>query len=124
MSRFRSFLARYGTMLAFLALALAGGYTINAQAEANATTLYETQLAGCERANKVRTESNERINAHVTERNVLASFLESAAEARESAGSKIDVKAAQEYRALKDSLKRVQFREQDLIDCAKTIEKP
>lgn len=111
-------------MLAFLALALAGGYTINAQAEANATTLYETQLAGCERANKVRTESNERINAHVTERNVLASFLESAAEARESAGSKIDVKAAQEYRALKDSLKRVQFREQDLIDCAKTIEKP
>lgn len=122
--RLKTFFAKWGTAFAFLLLAGAGMYTVSAQATSNANTLYRTQLAGCERANKVRAESNDRINAHLLERNVLGEFLESAAQARRAAGTETDLQAADKYIALKTSLKRVQFTAQPLIDCGKTIEKP
>lgn len=111
-------------LLAFVILAGAGMYAVNSQANSNAQTLYETQLAGCERSNSIRVESNERIAAHTIDRNVLSSFLESAAEARNAAGTPTDKRAADKYLDLRDSLKRVQFQAQPLIECSKTIEKP
>lgn len=123
-NRLKTFIAKWGTALSFLLLAGAGMYAVSAQASSNAQTLYRTQLAGCERANKVRAESNDRINAHVLERNVLGEFLESAAQARRAAGTETDIKAANKYLALKYSLRRVHFTAQPLIDCQKTVEKP
>lgn len=122
--KINTFIARWGMLCAFVLLTGTGMYVVNSQAEANAQTLYQTQLAGCVRANKLRTESNDRINAHLLERNVLSDFLESAAIARTASGTKNDLKAAKEYRDLKDSLKRVHFDSQPLVNCAKVIQKP
>ena len=124
MKSLNTFLSKWGMLIAFMILAGAGIYAVNAQAEANAMTLYRTQLVGCEQANAVRTESNQRIAAHVLDRDVLAKFLSSAAKAREAAGSETDLTAAAEYRTLRDSLRQVHFDTQTLIDCSKTIEKP
>lgn len=124
MTLYKKFLSRWGMMLAFLILAGAGMYAVNAQAQNNAQTLYRTQLASCHRANVLRAESNDRVDAHLLERNVLSEFLSSAAAARKAAGTPLDSKAAADYLDLKDSLKRVQYQRVPTIDCEKTIEKP
>jgi hypothetical protein len=124
MNILRTFFTKWGMLFAFVLLAGVGMYAVNAQANANAQTLYRTQLAGCKQANSIRTESNQRIAAHVLNRDVLAKFLNSAAYAREASGSPTDVKAAKEYRALRDSLSNVHFKKQPLLDCAKAVNTP
>lgn len=124
MKALNTFMAKWGMLLAFLLLAGVGMYAVYAQANANSETLYRTQIASCKQANLARTESNHRIQSHVLDRDVLAKFLTSAATAREASGSPTDLKAAAEYRELRDSLSAVQFKEQPLIDCQRTIPKP
>jgi hypothetical protein len=124
MTKYQAFISRWGMGIAFLILAAAGMYAVNAQAESNAQVLYETQVESCRQANAVRDESNQRIAAHLIDRNVLSSFLGSAAEARSASGSAVDRKAASEYLDLRSSLARVQFQTQPLLDCEKAVPKP
>lgn len=123
-----SFLARYGVMLAFLILAIVGGYAIEQSAKnsakADARQLYEAQIQACEKRNDIRNESNKRIRDHTIERDVLEEFLADARDARRASGSPTDKKAASRYANLKKELEGVRFSVLPFEDCAATIQKP
>lgn len=97
---------------------------LNSQAQSQADTIYRTQIAGCERSNALRKESNDRIKQDERERDVLGQFLVSAARARAAAGSPTDRQAATEYLALKSSLNEVHFSRFTILDCNKVVKKP
>ena len=128
--RFKSWLdkGRRSVLLSFIMLAIVGGWAIRSSAESNADKLYGAVVGSCERANDLRIESNDRIAAHRLDTLVLRSFLLDAAGAREAAfardGNPSDKLAAEAYRDLANSLKRVRFTPLPRVECIKVIEKP
>lgn len=68
-----------------------------------------TQVATCERANVLREETNKVVD-------ILDEFLLDASSARESAGSDIDIGAAESYRQLAGELTRL-----TIVDCEEVV---
>lgn len=116
-------------LIAFVVLALAGGFGIKASADSSADSLYQTQLDSCHRGNTLREESNRRVRAHEIDRDALLDFLKTAETARLSAydrdGNKSDLAAAEDYRQLHNRVQtQVVFQPVSIVDCEKVIDKP
>ena len=78
----------------------------------------QNALGNCERGNKLRMESNRRIQPHRIDRDVLNDFLKSAAQARRATG---DAQVAHDYDQLRRRLRAVTFRDIPLVDCREAI---
>lgn len=118
----------WAPLVAFLILALAGGYALYTVQKSNATTLYHTQLAGCDRGNQIREESNARAVYNQQELDVLREFLDSARQARVAAYSRdhhaADKKASEAYASQIKSLEGISFKQVPVVNCLKVILKP
>lgn len=127
---FRNRIPRNVSMLLAFVLLAAGGYlgikqSTNASIRNTAQTLYKSQVEACERGNKLRRESNDRVNDHLAERDVVSSFLLMAAEARERAGTKLDIATAKRYRILAHRLRTTVFYTKIPVpSCESIIKKP
>ena len=98
---------------------------IDAQRKDSADALYHNQLDSCRRGNLLRKESNQRVAAHITERDIVAAFLASAERARRESGSPTDLRAAAANHAEREKL--LNFTHYELvpiIDCKSKIKKP
>ena len=121
----KHFVRRYAMAISFIFVAFAGGYTVQLEADRSNERLYESQVESCQRGNKLRTESNQRVQGLSDQRDILAEFLLAAARAREEAGSPTDVRTAAKYRELAEYLDRhVHFNSVPLVDCNKEIPRP
>lgn len=138
--------ARLSIALAIVVLASIGGAWMAAQqggeAGANAAreeaekTAFEqdlrtraAQVEGCERANVLRMESNQRIKSHRADASVLRQFLSAAHDAREIAwereGAEADLVAAQKYADLIVFLdEHVKFSKIARVDCEAAFPPP
>jgi hypothetical protein len=114
--------------VAFAVLALVGGYGLKTTADEQSNKLYKTQIETCERGNSLRVESNRRIDAHATDRDVLRAFLVAAKDARVAAYERdrnmSDKAAADEYQRQIIKLDQVTFRPVAIVDCKKVIQRP
>lgn len=104
-------------LAAFLVLAFFGGWAIKSSSDNTAEALHRNQLAGCERGNAVRAESNRRIGQHIAEVKVVRQFLVSARNARLASGTRMDIKTAHQYAHLITNLDRIHFEVTPLINC-------
>lgn len=115
--------------VAFAVLALAGGIGLKSAADRHNDQIYQTQLAGCQRDNALRAESNKRIVSHSADKEVLREFLDAARSARVASFSRNptqgDRVAIEEYERLMKMLDtKVKFRAVPLINCEKVTTKP
>ena len=119
---------RNSVLVSFIILALVGGWAIKSSADNGTRKLYESQIAACERGNLLRKETNDRVHDQLESTQVLQSFLDSAATAREAAfqanGQPEDKKAAEAYLRLSGRLESVQFDTVPIINCKEAIKKP
>lgn len=116
-------------LVAFLILALVGGWAIKGSADSSADKLYRSQIEACERGNTLRAESNRRVTSHEVDRNALVAFLNAAESARVSAyerdGNEADKVAAEDYADLAELVRnQVVFEPVSIVDCTEVIEKP
>jgi hypothetical protein len=121
----KNFFFRYKVLLAFALVILVALYAVGQDSKRRANQLYTSQLQGCERVNKLRKESNLRIRAHDEDRDVLSQFL-GAAEARRRKGVLPgDLKTADTYEKLRETLKsQVTFRPISIVSCNKAVKRP
>lgn len=92
-------------------------------------TLYHNQLQSCERGNTLRTESNNRLKAHLVDRDNLIKFADGARVARLAAYEDMrkpsDLEAARVYAGIIASQKKnVTFTVQPLLNCKQAVEHP
>ena len=113
-----------GPILAFVILALAGGWAIASSDRSGADKLYDSQVLACNKGNKVIGELNERVDSNITVQQSLEQFLSSAREARLSSGSRTDLAAAEAYGRLIVKVSKVQYHKVPLVDCQHDIKKP
>jgi hypothetical protein len=134
----KTFIVKNRAVLAFIILAVVTVLAINASARhvaratasAAAGTLYQGQLASCERNDRLRVQINKRFvqNASKGEQ-VLVTFLDNAASARlanyNATHLAADKAAADEYARLADIARAtVRYEPLQLINCKKVISKP
>lgn len=114
------FLDRWAPLMAFLFLAIVGGYAIQQSAERDARILREALVDACERANHRDEIANERTA-------ITAEVLLSAADSREreariadsDAERRVNLHVANRYRNLAAELPFV-----ELVDCEATVPFP
>lgn len=118
----------YAPLVAFLIIAVVGGYALFSVAQGGKDTLYHSQIQACERGNQLRAENNRRVSAHITDTQTLQDFLIAAREARRATYDKTheasDRDAVDEYTRLIIKLDGVKFLPVPIVDCAHTITKP
>lgn len=126
----RKFLdSRWLPVLAYLFIAFALVFLLQRSADTRARLDYKNSVAACQRGNKLRTESNNRIAAHQADKQGLVDFLEGARRAR-LAGyvrnrNSEDLKAARNYAAIiKRVNAQVRFDSVALVDCPNQFTKP
>jgi hypothetical protein len=120
---------RNAPLIAFLILAVCGGFAIRSSAHNGLEALYRSQIQACERGNSVRAENNHRILVHQADTKVLKEFLAAAETARKAAyernGAVEDRDAARNYASLITYLnEKVHFNQTPLVNCKKAIPKP
>lgn len=120
----RNFFDKNGPLVAFLILALIGGWAIRSSSQESARTLYKSQIEACERGNILRAESNRRVASHVLDAEVLGQFLTAAREARRAGNTPTDKTAAEDYTNLLERLQRVRFEPVKIVNCAEAIPEP
>lgn len=112
---------RHAPLIAFIVLALAGGWALKATTDANDANIKEAQVAACERGNVLREETNDRVQDNQLQVEVLTKFLEAARTARLDAfaksHNKFDLSAANNYTQLIANLKNVVYEKVPLADC-------
>lgn len=116
----RRFTGRWAPMVAFLLVALAGGYAIQRSSQADAELLHEGLVQACERANVRDRNANHRTM-------VMAEVLEAAAESREREAQiasdpreeQVNRQVAERYREL---VGRLPYAEP--IDCEEAVLEP
>lgn len=121
--------AHHAPAIAFAVLALVGGFSLKEASDHQTGKLYDTQIAGCERNNTIRKESNDRIQAHEADAGVLNDFLIAARNARiasyQAHPTEGDKAAIEEYTRLISVLDaKVKFNRVPLINCKEAIPKP
>jgi NAD dependent epimerase/dehydratase family enzyme len=120
---------KHAPLIAFAVIALGGGLALQANSDDTAENLYDSQIQACERVNKLREESNQRVLGLRTVRNSLEDFLRTAAEARfdayQKSGNDFDRKAYVRWEKTANELvAKVRFGKVPIVDCEKVIERP
>lgn len=114
------FLDTWSPLVAFLFLAIVGGYAIQQSAERDANLLREGLLQSCERANARDEASNKRAD-------IMSAVLTAAAESREREASiaqtaeerRVNLQVAAKYRELADAVPKVKS-----VDCEAVVPRP
>lgn len=125
----RRWLSKNTQLIAFIIVAVATTWGFKAAADSNTDKLYNTQIEICNRNDQLRVESNNRLKAHIIERNTLASFLATARKARlhtyKITHDLSDKHTSYEYLKFIQKLNdKVTFDKLPIIDCKKAIPKP
>jgi hypothetical protein len=87
-------------------------------------SLYDQQVAACERGNALRAESNDRVADNEAIKSGLVTFLDGAIRARRASGGPEDIEAARTYEAVRDKVTQVTYERVELVNCRVAIEKP
>lgn len=115
---------RWGPLGAFVVLALVGAFAIHRSTEGDAERLRAAMVQSCERVNLLRQESNDRIESHTIERDVVLQIIATAqaiVRASETAGVRRQAGAIGQ---LSEQMRAVQFEPIEIVDCEKAIPRP
>lgn len=107
-------------LLAFILLALVGGWALHSQQSHMAHKLYMNAYQSCQRGNGIRANQTNIVNDLRTSNNLVAQFLTDAALAP------YDAETAHRYMRLKTQLQQdtSKLRQYPPVNCIRTLQKP